>query len=512
MKALLGLLVGGTLWVVLANAGLAAPFAYVSNERAGSVSVIDTATDVVVATVPVGDAPYGVAAGSYGTRVYVANRRSNDVSVIDTATNSVVATIGVGDGPFGVAAEADGARVYVANAFSNVLSVIDASTRNVVANVGVDPHPKGVAVNRAGTRVYVASDQSLAVVDTASLSVIARAPIGGTAYGVAVSPDARQVYVGARQVTIYDPQPPPPCLPPPTSGSTPLPCPVYPIEIVHHRVLVLDAATNAFIGAAELDGTPFGIAVDPRGSAVYATTPGTGMLWIIDGRSALVTRKLAVGVAPYGVSVHPQNGRVYVADAYSNSVHVVDGTTGSIVREVGAGVSPVAFGSFVGPVADLLAIEYYHRTYDHYFLTAGENEIALLDAGAFPGWARSGQSFRVRPAGTDGAPDVCRFWSGSTFAPKSSHFYTPFDWECAKVRNDPSWTFEGTQFALNLPDSRSSCVPGRVPLYRLYNDGRSGAPNHRYTTRLNIREAMVAQGWIPEGYGTLGVIGCVRVP
>jgi hypothetical protein len=47
-----------------------------------------------------------------------------------------------------------------------------------------------------------------------------------------------------------------------------------------------------------------------------------------------------------------------------------------------------------------------------------------------------------------------------------------------------------------------------VPLYRLYNDGQTGAPNHRYTTRATIRSQMVALGWVPEGSG-IGVIGCV---
>ena len=47
-----------------------------------------------------------------------------------------------------------------------------------------------------------------------------------------------------------------------------------------------------------------------------------------------------------------------------------------------------------------------------------------------------------------------------------------------------------------------------LPLYRLYNDGMGGAPNHRYTTSLTVRAAMIEAGWIPEGSG-IGVIGCV---
>jgi YVTN family beta-propeller protein len=64
--------------------------------------VIDTGTNTVVATIPVGDL-VGVAITPDGTRTYVANLGSNTVSVIDTATNTVVATIAVGLFPLGVA-------------------------------------------------------------------------------------------------------------------------------------------------------------------------------------------------------------------------------------------------------------------------------------------------------------------------------------------------------------------------------------------------------------------------
>jgi YVTN family beta-propeller protein len=86
------------LGVALSAAGAqAAPFAYVLNDSVdGAVSVIDTATNTVTATVPeVGGRP-GVAVTPDGARVYVPNWVSGDVSVIDTATNTVTTTVPVG--------------------------------------------------------------------------------------------------------------------------------------------------------------------------------------------------------------------------------------------------------------------------------------------------------------------------------------------------------------------------------------------------------------------------------
>jgi hypothetical protein len=159
-------------------------------------------------------------------------------------------------------------------------------------------------------------------------------------------------------------------------------------------------------------------------------------------------------------------------------------------------------------LVDSPAVEYRYPEWNHYFVTASADEIAKLDAGVFAGWVRTGESFRVLPLDTAGTADVCRFFSVS-FAPKSSHFYTPYADECELVKQNPDWQYEGQVFAVLLSDDQGACAIGTVPLYRLYNDGQGGAPNHRYTTSMSIRNEMLQQGWIPEGNGALGVVGCV---
>ena len=133
----------------------------------------------------------------------------------------------------------------------------------------------------------------------------------------------------------------------------------------------------------------------------------------------------------------------------------------------------------IAAAATSTAVEYYHAGFGHYFVTASPQEIAALDSGSLPGWSRTGESFGVFGLGTAGAASVCRFWSGQSYAPKSSHFYTPFAWECTIVKGDPSWQFEGEVFAMNLPDAAGACASGTVPLYRLYNKFQTGAPNNR---------------------------------
>ena len=85
--------------LALSGPAQAAPFAYITNFSGNTVSVLDTASNTVLATVPVGSGPYGVAVTPDGAFVYVANVNSGNVSVIATASNTVLATVGVGAQP-----------------------------------------------------------------------------------------------------------------------------------------------------------------------------------------------------------------------------------------------------------------------------------------------------------------------------------------------------------------------------------------------------------------------------
>src|SRR6266581_1094329 len=88
-------------------------------------------------------------------RAYVANAGTNTVSVIDTASNTVVATIPVGIFPDAVAVTPDGTRAYVANKGTNTVSVINTATKTVSATVAGLLVPDGVAITPDGTRAYV---------------------------------------------------------------------------------------------------------------------------------------------------------------------------------------------------------------------------------------------------------------------------------------------------------------------------------------------------------------------
>lgn len=162
-------------------------------------------------------------------------------------------------------------------------------------------------------------------------------------------------------------------------------------------------------------------------------------------------------------------------------------------------------------------IEYYYAPRNHYFQTQDAGEIAALDNGQFVGWARTGQQFSAYAPGSASKSasllPTCRFY-GLPEAGLDTHFFSSMDAECAAIPIlFPNQWIEETPDAFGaaqVVSATKSCPIGTLPLYRLYN----GLPdvNHRYTTSLAIRQQMIDAGWIPEGYGTLGVALCTEIP
>ena len=73
-------------------------FAYVTIGGLNQVKVFRTDTFEQIATIPVGDLPHGIWPSGDGTRVYVGLENADVLAAIDTLTNKVIATIPIGQG------------------------------------------------------------------------------------------------------------------------------------------------------------------------------------------------------------------------------------------------------------------------------------------------------------------------------------------------------------------------------------------------------------------------------
>jgi YVTN family beta-propeller protein/autotransporter-associated beta strand protein len=255
---------------------------YVTNQGgSNTVSVINTATNTVVATIPVGIVPQLLAVTPDGTRVYVPNQGSDTVSVINTATNTVVATIAAGSQPVTAGVTPDGARVYVTNINANMVSVINTATNTVVATINVGSGPTGVTVTPDGTRAYVtnAGSNTVSVINTATNAVVATVPVGSLPQLVAVSPDGTRAYV--------------------TNGFA-------------NTVSVINTATNAVVATIPVGSQPTGVVVTPDGTRAYVTNFQNNTVSVINTATNTVIATLPVGAFPEALGIC-SNGNALLA-------------------------------------------------------------------------------------------------------------------------------------------------------------------------------------------------------
>lgn len=321
------LLIGISLLLAMAIGGLSAnaqSFAYVVNQSSNSVSVINTATNTVVATVPVGSNPFAVAIAPDGTMAYVTNNNDSTVSVINTATNTVVATVPVGGPPLGVAVTPNGAFAYVANTSANTVSVINTATNTVVATVSAGTDPNGVVITPSGAFAYVVNDQAVSVISTATNTVVATVPVPGgfgtDGPGVAMTPNGAFAYV----------------------------------SIGGGNISVVSTTTNTLTATVSTTGNTRGsnlyyVAFTPNGAFGYAAVAGFNEVAVFDTTNTVVAT-VPAGSFPVGVAITPNGGFAYVTNQNDNTVSVINTAANTVVATVPVGAKP--FGVAITPSLD----------------------------------------------------------------------------------------------------------------------------------------------------------------
>jgi YVTN family beta-propeller protein len=338
---------------------IAAPFAYIghlsNSGQAGLVSMIDTASNINVGTIPVGLTPAGVPVNPAGTRVYVSNYADGTVSVIDTATKTVVTTVRLGPcpnpssgiiscAPAGLAVSPDSARVYVAHLIASgntgstgAISVIDTVNNTVAATLPIGPFdPRGIAVNPQGDLIYVANSplNAVLVINTIGLQVVATIPVGINPVSVVLNPAGTRVYVTNRNFA---------------GGPG------------NDTVSVIDAAMNQVVSSIQVGKGPWGVAVSPDGNRVYVANStqhvisGTGTVSVISGSTNSVVTTIAVGLEPFGLAVRPDGTRVYVTNVLNSNVSVIDTATNAVIATVPVGLDPFVIAISPGTPSPLVA-------------------------------------------------------------------------------------------------------------------------------------------------------------
>jgi YVTN family beta-propeller protein len=272
--------------------------AYTANRDAQVVTVLDTAVNQVIATIPIATGPpQFLTFAPDGRRLYVTlfndQRTIHAIDVLDTATNTVVATIPQPARPYQPAVTPDGKRLYVPNHDIGSVSVIDTATNAVVSQIQVAPNPHSVAFSLDGRRAYTANHESnlVSVIDTATLAVLATIPVGASPHSIAVNP-RRPLAANVN----YD----------------------------SNSVSEVDTTTDKVVATIPVGDNPQAIAWAPDGRFAYVVNEGSNNVSVIDASTGQVTTTLPTGTGPSSIAVLPNGRRAYVSNVEGGTLTVLE--------------------------------------------------------------------------------------------------------------------------------------------------------------------------------------------
>lgn len=314
--------------------------AYVSNEDSRSVSVIDTDSARVVATIEVGKRPRGIKVSPDGQRLYVAvsglpkcppsmpdaqcrrlkrDLTADGIAVVDLQSRKVVQVLRAGSDPEQFDIDRAGLRLYVSNEDAGTLSVVSIRRAELLTRLAVGREPEGVRLSPDGETVGVTSetDSTVSFVSTHMLQLQSKVQVGHRPRDLAFSRDGRIAYVpGEVDASVYR-----------------LRLPAGPAE----RIVKLPP-----------EDRPMGVLLDGTRNRLYVSTGRGGHIAVIalEPRPHLQA-EVPVGARPWGMALTPNAQLLFTANGPSNDVSIVNASTLKVVRKVAVGRSP--WGVAIGP-------------------------------------------------------------------------------------------------------------------------------------------------------------------
>ena len=325
-------------------------FAYVSNGKSNSVSIFDVVNVRLDRELQVGANPTGVTANPKRNEVYVVNSGVNShltpagsassastngsVSVIDTQSNTVVATIPVHKQPYFIEVDPAGDRAYVANSGSNSLSVIDLDSRREIATVGTGEGP-GLARVSADGKTLLVTNRIAGSVTLLQLPEHNSAP---------ATPQVRKVIegcAGATDAVLL-----------PDSSKAFVACSAGHQVMVIALARAANNRTNArpdmLEAMLDVGHSPVQLALKPDGGEVFVSNFDSDSVSEIVTSTNDVAGSYLMGSHPVHALVSPDNSLLYVSNFRSQELSIYsidDGKRTALPIHVGDGPDALAFSA-----------------------------------------------------------------------------------------------------------------------------------------------------------------------
>jgi YVTN family beta-propeller protein len=315
------LLVG--LALLLAAGPAAAATLFVTNTKSDSISVIDTNTFEVVATIPLGRGkPNRVMFHPDGRTAWVVYDKSRELGVIDAEARKLVRRVKIGGNPYNLNFSADGRHLLVLDWASDTSTdeviFYDLHAQKIDGRVEVSTWPAHSVFSRDGRLLYVSGETAgdLTMIDVAKREIVARhIHGGGDAMGLAITADGRFVYAAAgenKTVLKIDTATHKPV------GTIALPGVVHEATLTldgrhlyttlrkANRIVVVDTANDRIVATIPQKGYPDLVTMEPAGRYALVTNRWADLVSVIDVTTHTQVRAIPVGKAPHGMALRPR--------------------------------------------------------------------------------------------------------------------------------------------------------------------------------------------------------------
>jgi trimeric autotransporter adhesin len=294
----------------------AGPFAYVGNVTSPgccTLSVLDTSSNLIVATIPITSLSYPFGISPDQKHLYVAVGTA--VDVIDTTTNSLVGTItGVGPGANSATIAPNGLFGYVGNGGTSTgsVSVFSTATNKVVTTVPIGFPVGGVNVTPNGAFAYASGTGStIAVINTSTNTVVSTFSIPVPAGGL--NGNSGPVF-NSRGTLGYVAQD--------VASVTP------------GTVTVISIPSNTKVATIQVGTQPEDIVMTPDGAYAYVSNVGSNNVSVIDTSNNTVIATVPVGNQPRAIAITPNGAAAYVGNLASSTLSVIQTSTNTVVATI----------------------------------------------------------------------------------------------------------------------------------------------------------------------------------
>jgi YVTN family beta-propeller protein len=319
---------------------------FVTNERSGDVTVINSENFTVTATIPVGKRPRGIHVSPDGKTVYVAvsgtpiegppqldakgnpiferkkgkddddddagaDKAADGIAVLDVASRKVTVKLNGGSDPEEFALSADGRQIYISNEDVKTASVINIAAAKVEHIIPVGQEPEGVTTTPDGKQFYITCEAGgdIYVIDAVTFKPVSHFKVNGRPRSVGFLSDGSIGFI-------------------PSESSGEL------------NVVDAKSATVLKTIALPTGSRPMRVRISSDDKKLYLSNGRAGTVSVLDTHTYELLNTIKVGTRPWGIGISPDGKYLFSANGPSNDVSVVDLATNQEVMRVKAGSSP----------------------------------------------------------------------------------------------------------------------------------------------------------------------------